>query len=79
MSKPFEAGTDPEIPHDISSQIWRNYRLALGLGAAVLALGASIFVTYKTAAGDARPSISHIQPGSSNAAEQLVELYQESP
>ena len=78
MSKPFEASRVLK-PEDISRKIWRNYKLAIGLGAVGLALGASMFGVYKTAAGDARPSIIHIQPGNAHMAEQLVEIYEQSP
>lgn len=78
MSKPFEGGTDQSYD-DIDRKIWRNYKIALGLGAAVLALGTAMLTTYRLSTSDAQPAIAHIQPGSAVSAEQLDQLYEEIP
>lgn len=79
MSQPFEGGSDQISYGNIDRKIWRNYKIALGLGATVLALGYSMLVTYRALEGDSPADITYLQPASTDFPEQLAELYRQSP
>lgn len=56
------------------NQIFRQLKISLGLGAAVLTLGCAM-VIYRAEASKAEPKISNIQRGTPQQAEKVLEVY----